>query len=55
MSKKIYKIQIIDRKTKKVVQEETRKSEQTIEKLWCKCLANVNPLLYNIKYSEEEQ
>jgi hypothetical protein len=54
MSKKIYKIQIIDRKTNRIIQEETRKTQQAIDKLWCRCLTNVNPLIYKIKYIEEE-
>lgn len=43
-----YIIQIIDRKTNEVVQEEVRKSENTADRLWSLALKNVNPLKYKL-------
>lgn len=49
-----YKIQIIDRATKQVVQEEIRKSFSAADKLWCMALKNVNTLKYKMKFFEIE-
>ena len=53
---RVYKIRIIDRKTKKIVQEETRKSLQAADRLWCMSLKNVNTLIYKMVFvvGEEE-
>ena len=47
-----YVIRVIDRKTKKVVQEETRKSEKAADRLWCLALKNVNQLKYKLQFEE---
>jgi len=45
----LWVLTIIDRKTKEIVQTETRKSEQAADRLWCKAISNVNPLKYKMK------
>ena len=47
-----YIIRIIDRETKEIVQEETRKSYQAADRLWCKALKNVNQLKYKMQFIE---
>lgn len=47
-----YVIRVIDRKTKEVVQEETRKSEKAADRLWCLALKNVNQLKYKLQFEE---
>lgn len=49
--KKVYTLEIIDRDSGKVVQAETRKSEQAFDRLWCQAIKNVNPLKYKLKAS----
>jgi len=45
---KVFILQIIDRKTGKVVQEETRKTSIAFDRLWDKAVKNINPLVYKI-------
>ncbi|MCK5608504.1 hypothetical protein KAR91_41870 [Candidatus Pacearchaeota archaeon] len=47
--KKEYILDVIDRKTGKVVQTETRKSERAFDRLWCQAMTNVNSLIYKLK------
>lgn len=47
-----YVVRVIDRKTKEVVQEDTRKSEKAAERLWCLALKNVNQLKYKLQFEE---
>ena len=49
----IYILEIIDRRTKKVVQTETRRTQQSFDRLWCKALSNINPLTYKLSASEK--
>ncbi len=42
----------IGRKTKKIVQEETIKSEKAADRVWCLALKNVNPLKYKLQFEE---
>jgi len=46
--KREYILEIMDRKTKQVVQTETRKSEKAFQRLWENAIKNVNPLQYKI-------
>lgn len=50
---KVYTLQIIDRKTKEVVQTETRKSAGAFDRLWMTAVKNVNPLKYKLVQLEE--
>ena len=45
-------IRVIDRKTKKIVQEETIKSEKAADRMWCLALKNVNPLKYKLQFED---
>lgn len=45
-------IRVIDRKTKKIVQEYNRKSEKAADRLWCLALKNVNQLKYKLQFEE---
>lgn len=47
-----YMIRITDRNTKKIVQEETRKSLRAADNLWCRALKNVNSLKYKMEFIE---
>jgi hypothetical protein len=49
--KETYVLKIIDRKTKEVVQIETRKSQRAFDNLWDKCLTNINALRYKMEAS----
>ena len=53
MKKKIYIIKIINKETKEVVQEESRKSYSAFCALWSKAVKNINPLIYKLKVVEE--
>lgn len=46
--KKVYIIEVIDRKTKEIVQVEIRKSEQSFDRIWRKAISNINPLVYKL-------
>jgi len=50
-----YVIRVIDRKTKEVVQEETRTSEKAADRLWCLALKNVNQLKYKLQFEESKK
>jgi hypothetical protein len=50
----MYRITITDRNNNKIVQIEERKNLQSADKLWCKCLKNVNTLQYKMKFEEIE-
>ena len=52
-TKKLYVLTIYD-KNKNIVHRETRKSEQSFDRLWCKALSNINQLKYSIKATIEE-
>lgn len=45
-----YAIRIVDRKTKKLVQEYIMKSEKSADRLWCIALRNVNQLKYKMEF-----
>ena len=47
--RKEYILEIIDRDTGKIIQTETRKSEQAFDRLWSKAISNVNSLKYKLK------
>ena len=47
------KLEIIDRKTGKVVQTETRKSSTAFDKLWCLALKNINQLKYKMRVVDD--
>lgn len=46
--RKIYILDVIDRRTKEIVQTETRKSEHAFDRLWCRAISNVNQLKYKL-------
>lgn len=48
-AKKEYILDIIDRETGRVVQTESRKSQQAFDRLWNKARTNVNELAYKLK------
>ena len=45
-------LQIIDRDTKKIVQEEKRKTKTAFDRLWSKAIQNVNSIKYKLKMIE---
>lgn len=45
-----YTIRVINRKTKEVAQEETRKSYRAADRLYCLALKNVNHLIYKLEF-----
>lgn len=47
--KKEYILDVIDRKTGKIVQTETRKSATAFDKLWGTAMLSVNSLKYKLK------
>mgnify|MGYP001574965376 FL=1 len=49
----VYIIRIIDKKTKIVVQEETRKTYDAAYNLWHKAMKNVNQLKYKMEFIEK--
>jgi len=45
-----YTIKIIDRETREVIQEETRKSLSAADKVWFKAMDNINQLKYKMVF-----
>ena len=46
---KKYILEIIDRDTGKIIQTETRKSQEAFDRLWYKAMSSVNALKYKLK------